>query len=995
MLRRFGTPIGVRQHEPEHLRESIRSTERRDAADLPIRSRRSDRPRGELHDRQLLDQRPRVLQWHFLPDSVQWRVVLCRLFKELHLGHVQSACGDRRSTPSLSYGFNEGSGTTSADLSGNNHPATLAGGVTWTTTAVSGKAIQLNGTTGYVSVPSPAMPTGDFTASVWVKLTSTASWQNVMEMLDPASLGWELDLEPGGQLTVWTNGALRLTTTASVPLNTWTYLTLRRQGLTWQVLINGVAQPQTGTDGTAFPFGTCPFYVGVDVDIGCTGGLNGYLQGSVDEVRVYSRALSDAEVQADMVKPVVPTVPTLPPSVQTFVAQAEGPVDLKIGPNGDLFYVDYNTGTVRRIRYAGTANRPPTAIAQATPTSGPVPLTVTFNGAGSSDPDPGDTISYAWDLDGDGQFDDSTAAQPAATYSTNGTYTVRLKVTDNHGASSISGPILITAGTPNTPPTATIDQPLTTVAWRVGDVVTFSGHATDNEDGTLPASALSWALILHHCPSNCHEHHITDFIGVASGTFTAPDHEYPSYLELQLTATDSRGGTDTKSVLLNPQTVPLTFQSSPSGLQLTVGSSSSVTPFSRTVIIGSANSASAPSPQALGGSNYQFVSWSDSGAQTHNITAGTVPTTYTATYASSTVAAFPSGTTILSGTLSSGTAGSLASDNNVYYAVNSTTSGSRTTSWYGAFFGVPTALSSLRVNYAGKNSNTCTQTVAIWKWTTSAWVQLDSRSVGTTEVAINNLAPTGALSDYVSATGEVRVRVQCTRTSNFIARGDVLSIVYDGGSPPPQGSGQLFAYGFNEGSGTTSADLSGNNHPATLAGGVTWTTTAVSGNAIQLNGTTSYVAVPNPGMPTGDFTASAWVNPTSTASWQNVMEMVDPASVGWELDLEPGGQLTLWSNGVLRSTTTATVPVNAWTYVTLRRQGLTWQVFINGVAQPQTGADGTAFAFGTCPFYVGVDADIGCTGGLNGYLQGRVDEVRVYSRALSNAEIQADMAAHF
>ena len=39
-------------------------------------------------------------------------------------------------------------------------------------------------------------------------------------------------------------------------------------------------------------------------------------------------------------------------------------------------------------------------------------------------------------------------------------------------------------------------------------------------------------VILHHCPSNCHTHAITSFNGVASGTFAAPDHEYPSYVEL-------------------------------------------------------------------------------------------------------------------------------------------------------------------------------------------------------------------------------------------------------------------------------------------------------------------------------------------------------------------------------------------------------------------------------------------------------------------------------
>ena len=39
-----------------------------------------------------------------------------------------------------------------------------------------------------------------------------------------------------------------------------------------------------------------------------------------------------------------------------------------------------------------------------------------FDGTSSSDADPGDTLSYAWDLDGDGAYDDSTAAKPTYTY---------------------------------------------------------------------------------------------------------------------------------------------------------------------------------------------------------------------------------------------------------------------------------------------------------------------------------------------------------------------------------------------------------------------------------------------------------------------------------------------------------------------------------------------------------------------------------------------------
>ena len=63
-----------------------------------------------------------------------------------------------------------------------------------------------------------------------------------------------------------------------------------------------------------------------------------------------------------------------------------GPTDLEIGPGGDLFFTDLDGGTVRRIRYIGT-NNPPVAVATASPTTGPAPLTVNFDGSGSSDPD--------------------------------------------------------------------------------------------------------------------------------------------------------------------------------------------------------------------------------------------------------------------------------------------------------------------------------------------------------------------------------------------------------------------------------------------------------------------------------------------------------------------------------------------------------------------------------------------------------------------------------
>jgi glucose/arabinose dehydrogenase/chitodextrinase len=321
----------------------------------------------------------------------------------------------------------------------------------------------------------------------------------------------------------------------------------------------------------------------------------------------------------------------------TFLSPAASPVDLKVGPDGALYYPDFNGGTIRRIAY-GSA-QPPVAVATGSPTSGSVPLTVNFDGSGSSDPE-GGPLTYAWDLDGDGAFDDSTAVAPTYTYTQAGTYIAKLRVTDSQSLSATSAPITIAPG--DTPPTASIDAPAAGTKWKVGDTISFSGSATDPEQGTLPASAFTWDVILHHCPSSCHTHPVQTFTGVKSGSFTAPDHEYPSHLELKLTVTDAGGLSDTETLQLDPRTVDLSFDSAPSGLQLTVGSTSSTTPFTRTVIEGSSNSITAPTPQSLGGTNYGWVSWSDGGARSHNVVANT-PGSYTATYQQVTSPTCPNG----------------------------------------------------------------------------------------------------------------------------------------------------------------------------------------------------------------------------------------------------------------------------------------------------------------------------------------------------------------
>jgi hypothetical protein len=199
------------------------------------------------------------------------------------------------------------------------------------------------------------------------------------------------------------------------------------------------------------------------------------------------------------------------------------------------------------------------------------------------------------------------------------------------------------------------------------------------------------------------------------------------------------------------------------------------------------------------------------------------------------------------------------------------------------------------------------------------------------------------------------------------------------------------AYSFDEGAGTSAQDHSGSGRTATLVNGVGWGP-GRTGTAVALDGVDDYVMVPAPGLPTGDFTVEAWVFLEQSAAFQTILEALDGfGGPELEFDIVTGASLQVWSNGAQRLTTSASLPVGAWTHVALTRSGSTLRAYINGTAVNPTGSDGAGLSFGSCPLLIGVDADSECTGTLNGFLRGRVDDVRIHNRSLTPSEIQTDM----
>jgi hypothetical protein len=205
-----------------------------------------------------------------------------------------------QTNPIVWYRFDETGGTAAADSSGNGRTAALVNGPGWVAGRIA-NAVDINGGSQHVSLPAGVLSgLNDFSIATWVKLDSTSSWRRLFDF--GSSTTTNMFLTPGNGSTIrfaiTTSGAggeQRIDGTSALPTGVWQHVAVTRSGNTGTLYVNGAQVGQnTGLSLSPASLGsTNNNWIGRSQYSG-----DAFLDGQVDDFRIYNRALSAAEIQA-------------------------------------------------------------------------------------------------------------------------------------------------------------------------------------------------------------------------------------------------------------------------------------------------------------------------------------------------------------------------------------------------------------------------------------------------------------------------------------------------------------------------------------------------------------------------------------------------------------------------------------------------------------------------------------------------------------------------
>ena len=229
-------------------------------------------------------------------------------------------------------------------------------------------------------------------------------------------------------------------------------------------------------------------------------------------------------------------------AVQELASGISFPVNLAVSPDGSVYYLARNQDTGHPNQGGGIVGKV-TYVGQALPriTTQPISQTAFLGSAVSFTVAAQSALGYQWQRDGSNipGATDSTYTLASVSMADNGAH---FRVIVTNVAGSVPSAEAVVVVTTDHLPEPQIVTPSVNSFYNAGDVLSFSGSASDVEDGNLPASALSWRIDYHH---DVHTHpFLPETSGISSGTVTIPsgdDVAADVWYRIWLTARDSQG----------------------------------------------------------------------------------------------------------------------------------------------------------------------------------------------------------------------------------------------------------------------------------------------------------------------------------------------------------------------------------------------------------------------------------------------------------------------